>query len=30
MVSWRKDFDEALKEAKRDAKLVFFDVFNPG
>jgi len=30
MISWRKGFDEALKEAKRDSKLVFFDVFNPG
>ncbi len=29
MVTWRKDFDEALKEAKGDSKLVFFDVFNP-
>ena len=30
MISWRKDFDQALQEAKRDSKLVFFDVFNPG
>lgn len=30
MISWRKNFDDALKEAKRDSKLVFFDVFNPG
>jgi hypothetical protein len=30
MISWRKTFDEALAEAKRDSKLVFFDVFNPG
>jgi hypothetical protein len=30
MISWRKSFDDGLKEAKRDSKLVFFDVFNPG
>jgi hypothetical protein len=30
MISWRKDFDKAVQEAKRDAKIVFFDVFNPG
>ena len=30
MITWRKTLDEALKEAKRDSKIVFFDVFNPG
>lgn len=30
MISWRKSLDDALKEAKRESKLVFFDVFNPG
>jgi len=30
VISWRTNFDDALKEAKRDSKLVFFDVFNPG
>ena len=30
MISWRSNLDEALAEAKRDNKLVFFDVFNPG
>lgn len=30
MISWRTNFDEAMQEAKRDSKLVFFDVFNPG
>ncbi len=30
MISWRKNFESALQEAKRDSKLVFFDVFNPG
>jgi hypothetical protein len=30
MISWRKDLEPALQEAKRESKLVFFDVFNPG
>jgi hypothetical protein len=30
MISWRKDLDAALQEAKRDSKIVFLDVFNPG
>jgi hypothetical protein len=30
MISWRKDLDAALQEAKRDSKTVFLDVFNPG
>jgi len=30
MISWRGSLEEAIEEAKRDSKLVFFDVFNPG
>ena len=30
MISWRNTFDQALQEAKRESKIVFFDVFNPG
>jgi hypothetical protein len=30
MISWRKDFGPALQEAKRESKIVFFDIFNPG
>jgi len=30
MISWRHNLDQALQEAKRESKIVFFDVFNPG
>ena len=30
MISWRNNLDQALQEAKRESKIVFFDVFNPG
>mgnify|MGYP001370646574 CR=1 FL=1 len=30
MISWRNNFEQALQEAKRDTKVVFFDIFNPG
>ena len=30
MISWRDNFELALQEAKRESKIVFFDIFNPG
>ena len=29
-IAWRTSLDAALDEAKKDGKLVLFDVFNPG
>ena len=30
MISWLDNLDTALQTAKKQSKLVFFDVFNPG
>jgi hypothetical protein len=29
-IDWRHSVEEARAEAKRDGKLVFIDMFNPG